>query len=107
MGAPAVGIYVATVSSDSDLYGKVSVGDIITKINGKEITSDDIVLDILEECRAGDTVTITVVEENGSEAEYDVVLSANVGQSSYSKVLESKEESNDSSGGTFDFPYGE
>ncbi len=106
-GAPAVGIYVATVSSDSDLYGKVAEGDIITKINGKEITSDDIVLDIVEDCRAGDTVTITVVDEDGGETEYDVKLGANVSQSSYSKVLESKEESNDSSGGTFDFPYGE
>jgi len=105
--APASGIYVATVSADSDLYGKISEGDIITKINGKDIISDDVVLDVIEDCRAGDTVTVTVVDEYGNEKDYEAVLGANVGESSYSEVIKSDDKEDSIYGGTFDFPYGE
>lgn len=108
-GAPGVGIYVASVSSDSDLYNKVAAGDIITKINGIAITGDDIVLDIIEESRAGDTITVTVMDQNGNISEYTAKLSANIGESSYKAELEeeSQNSSSSSSGGTFDFPFGE
>ena len=35
-------------------------GDIITKMNGKEITSSDIALDIIDDSEAGDKITVTV-----------------------------------------------
>lgn len=107
--AKAVGIYVVSVSNDSDLYGKLNEGDIITKINGIDITNDDIVLDIIENCRAGDTITVSVVEADGSSAEYTARLGANIGESSYNAKLESKDnsESSSSGSGTFDFPFGE
>lgn len=109
-GSKAVGIYVASVSSDSDLYGKVKEGDVITKINGTDITNDDIVLDVIDNSVAGDTITVTVVSSDNSTAEYEAVLGANVGESSYNPKLSSDSSSDgDSSqqGGTFDFPFGE
>lgn len=107
-----VGLYIVSVGEDSDLYGKVVEGDMITHINGIEITNDDIVLDFIEECVAGDTITLSVVDTKGRIQDYTVTLKANVGESSYSDVLNSPQTPNgDSSGSsegpTFDFPFGE
>lgn len=107
-GFEDIGLYVAAVSEDSDIYGKVVEGDIITHINGTEITNDDIVLDILEDCRAGDTVTLTVVSEKNGISDYEVTLKANIGESSYTENIAQSSDSGESSGGgTFDFPFGE
>lgn len=110
-GNADTGLYVATVSEDSDLAGKVFEGDIITHINGQKITTDDMVLDVIEECYAGDSITLTVLSTKGNSTEYKVKLKANIGQSSYSTSndsLESPQNGNgNSSGGTFDFPNGE
>lgn len=107
----AVGLLVVSVGEDSDIYGKVGEGDIITHVNGIEITNDDIVLDIIEDCKAGDTISMTVLMSDGSEADFSVTLRANISESSYSSVIGSREEPTDdnsqSGGGTFDFPYGE
>ncbi len=111
-----VGLYVASVAEDSDLYGKVSEGDIITQINGVDIVSDDIVLDLIEESVAGDKINITVVTEKGAEKRFDAELKANIGESSYSNQASSGNSSQggasgsggpDGSGKTFDFPSGE
>lgn len=107
-GYDCVGLYVASVSEDSDLYGKISEGDVITHINGTEVTSDDIVLDIIEESSAGDKISVTVQTQKGSEVTLEAQLRANIGESSYSSEIKSSESSNsDSSGGTFNFPFGE
>lgn len=107
-----VGLYVAAVNEDSDLYGKLNTGDIITKINGIDITSDEIVLNIIEDSRAGDKITIEAVTSNGSTVDLEVKLSANVSESSYStedpaKQEDNSSEDNSSGGGTFNFPFGE
>lgn len=106
------GLKIVSVSQDSDIYGKVNEGDIITHVNGIKITNDDIVLDIIEECKAGDKISLTVLKSNGTSEDYDVKLKANISDSSYSSVIKSESEDNSSgsgssSGGTFDFPYGE
>ena len=110
-GYDCVGLYVASVSEDSDLYGKISEGDVITHINGIEVTSDDIVLDIIEESSAGDKISVTVLTKKGNEVTLDAVLKANVGESSYTTEINSSEgsdnDSSSSSGGTFNFPFGE
>ena len=110
-GYDCVGLYVASVSEDSDLYGKISEGDVITHINGIEVTSDDIVLDIIEESSAGDKISVTVLTKKGNEVTLDAVLKANVGESSYTIEINSSEssdnDSSSSSGGTFNFPFGE
>ena len=106
-----VGLYVASVAEDSDLHGKVNEGDVITQINNIEVTSDDIVLDIIEDCSAGDTISVTVVTKAGAEKTFDAVLKANTSESSYSTKAPSSDKQEDSSssnsGGTFNFPFGE
>ena len=110
-----IGLYVASVSEDSDAYGKLKEGDIITKINGTQITNDDIVLDIIEQSKAGDVVSLTVLNSKGKTINCDVKLKANIGESSYSskESIPSGNSSGNSSqgsgsdGGTFNFPYGE
>ncbi len=117
------GLLVASVSEDSDLYGKVKKGDIITYVNGKKITDSNVVLDIIDESKAGNTITVTVLNSKGKSKDYKAELKANVGESSYS--LSEKNNDDDSSvqqlpnnnnpfggsdgsdGGTFDFPKGE
>ena len=110
-GYDCVGLYVASVSEDSDLFGKISEGDVITHINGIEVTSDDIVLDIIEESSAGDKISVTVLNTKGNEVTLEAQLKANTGESSYSTVIDSYENkddnSSDGSGGTFNFPFGE
>lgn len=107
-GYDYVGLYVASVSEDSDLFGKVNEGDVITSINGIKVTSDDIVLDIIEDSSAGDKVSVTVITKTGRESVFDVTLKANTGESSYSSEIDSGSgSSSGSSGGTFNFPFGE
>lgn len=109
-GYKNVGLYVSSVGEDSDVYGKVNEGDIITHINGIEINKDDVVLDILEDSKAGDKITLTVVSSNGKTKDYSLTLKANVGESSYSSSVKNNENNNEdgnSSEGTFDFPFGE
>ena len=100
------GIRVASVSDDSDLYGKIGEGDIITHINSIEITSDDVVLDIIEQSRAGDKISVTFVTESGTEKTVEAVLAANVSESSYTTQQNNAATPNNPDG-TFDFPDGE
>ena len=101
----STGIYVVTISETADAYGKLTKGDLITHINGIAITCDDVVLDIIEESRAGDSVTLTVKSLNGNVKEIKIKLGANVSESSY--VLTEEKEETETDDGTFDFPQGE
>ncbi len=82
-GKTAVGLLVASVAEDSGLYGKVEENDMITHINGVAITDDDIVLDIIEELRAGDKINVTILTSDGTTKTEEAVLKANIGESSY------------------------
>lgn len=106
-GIKNTGLIIQSVSSDSDLFGKISKGDVITEINHTAIYSDDMVLDIIENCRAGDKISITFVTESGQTKELEVKLSANIGQSSYTTQSTNSNNSKPSQGGIFDFPEGE
>jgi S1-C subfamily serine protease len=103
------GLYVASVAEDSDLYTKVNEGDIITQINGIDVTSDNIVLDIIEQSSAGDKITVTVVSKNGSTKTLQAVLRANVSESSYTEIETPNANQNpgNNGGGSFTFPFGE
>ena len=112
----ATGLLVQEVNSDSDLYGKVEKNDIITHINDIEIVKDDIVLDIIESCKAGDEITLTVLSKSGDQKTFTVKLGANIGQSSYKEnESDTASQSGSSSGsggssgsdGTFNFPQGD
>ncbi len=58
------GLLVQSIDSQSELSQKGLAtgenGDIITHINGKEITSSDIALDVIDDSNAGDEIKVTV-----------------------------------------------
>ncbi len=102
-----IGLYVDTVSEDSDLYGKLNKGDTIIQINGIDITSDDIVLDIIEQSRAGEKITITYITENGKTATLTAKLRANVSESSYNGNINSLPQNSTTPNKDFNFPEGD
>ncbi len=99
------GLRIAAVDQDSDLYGKVSEGDTIIAVNGKEITSADVILDEIANSAPGDTITITVTGDKG-ERTVSAALLADQGSSSY--VIEGEEDTTSSGFNTsdFNFPFG-
>ncbi len=107
-GIANTGLQVESVATDSDLYGKIAKGDMITQINGSDISTDDMVLDIIENCSAGDKITVTVITGKNETKTFTVALRANIGESSYSTKMPNTSSSDSSSnGGTFNFPFGE
>ena len=106
-GYATTGLLLKEVAEDSDLHGKVAADDYITHINGTAVTSDDIVLDIIEQSKAGDTITVTVLTKKGETKEVTAVLKANISESSYTTVEKADGKENGTGGGTFDFPFGE
>ncbi len=101
------GLLVDSVATDSDLYGKLQKGDTITKINGMEITDDDMVLDLIEQCRAGDKITVTFITESGQTNTLTAVLRANVSESSYQGDINSLPQNSITPDKEFNFPEGE
>lgn len=106
-GYATTGLMLKEVAEDSDLHGKVEAEDYITHINGTAVTSDDIVLDIIEQSKAGDTITVTVVTKDGKTKEVTAVLKANISESSYVIGADKDGKKDENGGGTFDFPFGE
>ena len=111
-GSKYTGLLIDSVTEESGLYGKVNQGDIITHINGIAVTNDSIVLDIIESCKAGDKVNITVVDTAQKTKTFNVVLLANVSESSYTITdvlpeISGEAEESEKNGGKFNFPFGE
>ncbi len=102
-----IGLYVDSVSEDSDLYGKLKKGDTITQINGVDITDDAIVLDLIEQSRAGDKITITYITEKGQTNTLKATLRANVSESSYQSNINNLPQTPTNPGKDFNFPEGE
>lgn len=106
----STGLSVVSVSNDSDLYSKVVKGDLITHVNGTEIKNDDVILDVIEESKAGDKLTLTVLSSSGISKDYTVTLKANIGESSYTltpKQQTAPDNSGEGSSSEFNFPFGE
>ncbi len=108
-GSDITGLLIAEVNDDSSLKGKVSVNDVITEINGQKITKGDMVLDIIETAKPGDTVELTVFINNSRT--YKTVKAQLIqaeSTSSYESELSREPEipKPENNGGTFDFPYG-
>ncbi len=91
----AAGLMIASVAEESELYTLIKEGDVITKINDKETLTDNTVLDILEELKPGDIITVTVVTEDGTEAVHKAKLLSYESESSYSLLPESDDTSSD------------
>ena len=106
-GLPTGTIVIASVSEDSDLYGKdVKEGDMITAVNGKEMTHSDMLADMIEDMSAGDTLTLTIVRVNTddwsqTEREVTVKLVEDTGASG-AQTPETNEDS-----GSGSMPYGD
>ena len=100
------GLLVDSVSEDSDLYGKLQKGDTIIQINGIDITDDSMVLDIIEQSRAGDKITVTYITESGNTETLKAVLKANVSESSYQSNINSLPQTT-TPNKEFNFPEGE
>ena len=77
------GLLVKEVSQDSDLFGKLQEGDIITRVNDIAISDDAVILDLLEECKPGETVLLTVVKSSGETQTLSAKLLSDEGSSSY------------------------
>ena len=64
---PYGSIVIATMSEDSDLAAKgVRVGDIITAVNGTDLNSTDVLLEVIEGSNVGDTITLSVCRLSNS-----------------------------------------
>ena len=103
-GYESTGLLVADVSSDSDAVGKIKSGDIITHVDGQLITHDDLVLDIIESKKAGDKISVTIINQKGNSQTFQIELKANIGESSY---ISSDSNLSGNGGNDFNFPEGE
>lgn len=82
------GLYIASVDKTCDAYGKVQKGDVITKFEGKEVTTTAGLYALLDDCSPGDTVTLTVYRTSRSSGSYmniDVKLSEDTGETYFSE----------------------
>ncbi len=102
-GLKSSGLLIAEIATESELYSKAKANDIISKINGIQITSDNDVLDIIESLKPDDYVTLTVVSQEGNVTEHTVKLLTYEGTSSYYTLNNNDSSSNN---GVFDFPEG-
>ena len=102
------GLFVNEVDKTSGAYGKLKKGDIITTVNGTEITADDIMLDVIDQSAPGDTLNISGEDQNGNAFTYDIVLGEDKGSSSYTATKQPASDDNSSQNdNSFDFPFGE
>lgn len=98
------GVYIGTISTDSGLYNKgFGEGDIITRVNGKEINVGDVLLDVIDNSVAGDTIELTIYKTaQKTSSTVNVKLGQDKGSSSYT----TKESDKTTSDFDFDFGFG-
>lgn len=104
---PTGSVVIDTIMDGSDLKNKgVKAGDMIIKVNGKDMETQDVLLDAIEESKVGDTITLTICrfdsEYNISTFDVDVKL---VDDSSVSEPEAETPEYDFDYG--FGFPFGE
>ena len=92
---PAAGLMIASVAEESELHSLIKEGDIITKINDKETLTDNIVLDILDELKPGDTISLTVVAADGTVAVHKARLLSYESETAYSLFSEKDDTSSE------------
>ncbi len=105
-----VGIYVQSVDDTLDVGKKgIKEGDVITHVNGAEITNSTILLDIIEKAKAGDQLKLTVYStKSKSSKTVNVTLAEAESTNSYKTVSESaqdKTQGNDLPENPFDFYF--
>ena len=80
-----VGVLIGSISAESDLDGKgFKEGDVITQVNGADITNSEILLKAIEKSKAGDTLELTIYKAESKRTKtVEVILLADKGSSSY------------------------
>ena len=81
--AISYGLRIVTVSEDSDMFGKVTAGDVIISVNGQKIITDDILIDLLETVTPGDTLALEILNKSGDTTQIRVKVLQDTGTSSY------------------------
>lgn len=82
-GVPS-GLQIAQIDESSCLHGKAEVKDIITHVNGNEITSAEVLFDALESSSAGNSLSLTLYSATKkSTYTCQVTLLEDKGSSSY------------------------
>lgn len=71
----ASGIYVTALTDGMDAVGKLQVGDIITAVQAKDVTSMATLVNEINNYFAGDTVTVSV-NRNGEQLQLQITLAA-------------------------------
>lgn len=74
-GLPAGSLIIRSISSDSDLKSSnIQVGDMITAVNGKELDTPDVLLDIIDKSSVGDELKLKIcrVSTDYSLEEFEV-----------------------------------
>lgn len=62
------GVYVMSIEKKSSFYGKLSVGDTLTKVEGKSLKNTESFIEYIKNQKVGDSVTITYLHQ-GQEKE--------------------------------------
>ena len=105
-GLPSGTIVIADISDDSDLADQdVKVGDMITKVNGKEMTDTGMLSEMIEDMSVGDTLTLTIVRVNTetwtqTEKDVKVTLVEDKGTQSTESVDDDSSSQNNPFGGS-------
>lgn len=74
-GLPAGSLIIADINADSDLANSnAQVGDLITAVNGKELSTSEVLLEAIENSKVGDTLTLTLcrISSNYQTKEFNV-----------------------------------
>lgn len=82
-GIATAGLEIDQVLPECQVFGKLSKGDIITHADGILLTSDTILLDMLEDCAPGDNIVLSVYRFDGTTDNITVKLIGDTGSSSY------------------------
>ena len=80
-----VGVLIGSISAESDLDGKgFKEGDVITHVNGANISNSEILLKAIENSKAGDSLELTIYKTESKRTKtVEVKLLADKGSSSY------------------------
>ena len=104
---PVESVVIDTIMIGSDLENKgVREGDMIIKVNGKDMESQDVLLEAIENGKVGDTLTLTIcrVDSNYNISTFDVDVKL-VDDSTVSEPQTQEPEYNYDYG--FGFPFGD
>jgi S1-C subfamily serine protease len=64
---PYGSIVIAAIAENNDLVNNgIQVGDIIIGVNGTPLDSTDILLEVIEDAKVGDTITLTICRLDNS-----------------------------------------